>query len=299
MKISVLTPTYNRANLLDKLYVSIKKNCENCSNMQIEWLVMDDGSTDNTKDVVKKYVGEKNLEVKYFYQRNQGKMKAINNLIEKSTGDFILECDSDDYLTDNACNIIDESIKKYGNIERIYALVFLKYTTTGQNMGNNFSKDGYRSKMYDLYFKEGITGEKALLYNASIRKQFQYELENDENFVTEARMYHKMDLYYKIKCYNEPIMICEYQKDGYSKNIDKVFKKNPKGYLKYFEEILTMQDMVGVPFKKRLYVIKHYILFCVLNKVKPNLAGMKGFVNKALTVLLYVPGFIMTKKRFR
>ena len=66
MKISVLTPTYNRANLLDKLYVSIKKNCENCSNMQIEWLVMDDGSTDNTKDVVKKYVGEKNLEVKYF-----------------------------------------------------------------------------------------------------------------------------------------------------------------------------------------------------------------------------------------
>ena len=152
MKISVLTPTYNRANLLDKLYVSIKKNCENCSNMQIEWLVMDDGSTDNTKDVVKKYVGEKNLEVKYFYQRNQGKMKAINNLIEKSTGDFILECDSDDYLTDNACNIIDESIKKYGNIERIYALVFLKYTTTGQNMGNNFSKDGYRSKMYDLYF---------------------------------------------------------------------------------------------------------------------------------------------------
>ena len=200
MKISVLTPTYNRANLLDKLYVSIKKNCENCSNMQIEWLVMDDGSTDNTKDVVKKYVGEKNLEVKYFYQRNQGKMKAINNLIEKSTGDFILECDSDDYLTDNACNIIDESIKKYGNIERIYALVFLKYTTTGQNMGNNFSKDGYRSKMYDLYFKEGITGEKALLYNASIRKQFQYELENDENFVTEARMQHKMDMQYDIIC---------------------------------------------------------------------------------------------------
>ena len=60
-----------------------------------------------------------------------------------------------------------------------------------------------------------------------------------------------------------------------------------------------MQDMVGVPFKKRLYVIKHYILFCVLNKVKPALKEIKGFLNRILIVLLYVPGFIMTKKRFR
>ena len=297
MKISVLTPTYNRANLLDKLYVSIKKNCENCSNMQIEWLVMDDGSTDNTKDVVKKYVGEKNLEVKYFYQKNQGKMKAINNLIEKSTGDFILECDSDDYLTDNACNIIDESIKKYGNIERIYALVFLKYTTTGQNMGNNFSKDGYRSKMYDLYFKEGITGEKALLYNASIRKQFQYELENDENFVTEARMQHKMDMQYDIICINKPIMICEYQESGYTKNLEKQFKENPKGYFKFFQEILG-RNMKGVLWEKRMYAIKHYILFATLTNQKHILKSIKGITNKFLIVFLYIPGKVMTKKRF-
>ena len=294
MKISVLTPTYNRANLLDKLYVSIKKNCENCSNMQIEWLVMDDGSTDNTKDVVKKYVGEKNLEVKYFYQRNQGKMKAINNLIEKSTGDFILECDSDDYLTDNACNIIDESIKKYGNIERIYALVFLKYTTTGQNMGNNFSKDGYRSKMYDLYFKEGITGEKALLYNASIRKQFQYELENDENFVTEARMQHKMDMQYDIICINKPIMICEYKPDGYTKNIIKMFKQNPHGYFKYFKEIFQ-QNMKGTTLRKRIYIDKHYILFAVLTNEKHPIRQIKGMINKIIIAILFIPGKVASK----
>ncbi len=94
-------------------------------------------------------------------------------------------------------------------------------------------------------------------------------------------------------------MVCEYQKDGYSKNINEVFKNNPKGYLKYFKEILTEHSMVGVQFKKRLYVIKHYILFCTLNKVKPALSEIKGFLNKILILTLYIPGFIMTKKRFR
>ena len=71
-------------------------------------------------------------------------------------------------------------MKKCKDMGDIYALVFLKYTTKGENMGNNFIEDNYPSTMFDLYFKEGITGEKALVYNASIRKQFQYELENDE-----------------------------------------------------------------------------------------------------------------------
>lgn len=99
----------------------------------------------------------------------------------------------------------------------VYALVFLKYTTKGKNMGNNFIEDNYPSTMFDLYFKEGITGEKALVYNASIRKQFQYELEKDEKFVTEARLHHKMDLKYEVRCFNKPIMICEYKPDGYTK----------------------------------------------------------------------------------
>ena len=77
MKISILTPTYNRANLLDKLYASILINSNNCGEMQIEWLIMDDGSTDNTKRVVEEYVKERIVEVQYFHQDNKGKMVAI------------------------------------------------------------------------------------------------------------------------------------------------------------------------------------------------------------------------------
>ena len=100
-------------------------------------------------------------------------------------------------------------------------------------------------------------------------------------------------------CINKEIMICEYQKDGYTKNIIKQFKENPKGYFKYFQEILTEHDMKGVPFKKRLYVIKHYILFTTLTNNKRILKGVKGIFNKVLIILLYIPGRITTNSRFK
>lgn len=295
MKLSILTATFNRGDLLQRLYESIIKNLK--TNIDVEWLIMDDGSNDDTEKIISNMRDENKIYIRYLKQVNQGKMAAINHLMDYVRGDLIIECDSDDYFTENAFLYLKDAYEKSKYEKDLYGLCFLKYDQNGNNIGNEFKNQ--KTTMFDLYFKELEDGEKAIAFFKDRRKNYSYELEGEEKFVTEARMYHKMDLHYKIKCYNEPIMICEYQKDGYSKNIDKVFKKNPKGYLKYFEEILTMQDMVGVPFKKRLYVIKHYILFCVLNKVKPNLAGMKGFVNKALTVLLYVPGFIMTKKRFR
>ena len=90
MKISVLTATYNRANLLDKLYASLLINRNNCPDVQLEWLVMDDGSTDNTKRIMEEYCKERLIDIKYFYQENQGKMTALNNLVKVATGDLIV-----------------------------------------------------------------------------------------------------------------------------------------------------------------------------------------------------------------
>ena len=291
--LKVLTPTYNRAELLDRLYNSLIKNCD--KGIQIEWLVMDDGSTDNTKEVIEKYKAEsKNkIEIKYFFQENKGKMTALNFLVKQSTGDFIIECDSDDYFTDNAFEVILNNIHLMK--EDTYALCFLKYDQNMNNIGGIAKKED--TTMFDMYFKDGESGEKALVFNANIRKQFEHVLEHNERFVTEARMYHKMDLMYKMKCINEPIMICEYQESGYTNNIQKVFKENPYGYLEYFKEIFE-HNFNGVSWKKRLYVIKHYILFSVLTKNKKMLDGVKGIGNKFLTILLYVPGIILTKKKF-
>ena len=262
MKISVLTPTYNRANLLDNLYKSLIENLN--YGVEIEWLIMNDGSTDNTEEKIKEYIKQGKIDIKYFYQENQGKMVAINNLVGQASGELIVDCDSDDYFSDDAFKIIKESYEKYPNEnQELYGMCFLKYDTKGQNMGQLFKNE--KTTMFDLYFKEGEDGEKALVFYSVIRKQFKHELEHGEKFVTEARMYHKMDEKYKMACINEPIMICEYQDEGYTKNIMEQFKKYPFGYYMYFKEILH-KNMKGVLFKKRLYAIKHFLLFWYLTK---------------------------------
>lgn len=298
MKISVLTATYNREKLLDKLYASLLINSNSCPQIELEWLIMDDGSTDNTKTVCENYMLEKLIDVKYFYQENRGKMSAINSLVQKATGDLIIECDSDDYFTKDAFLIILQALSKCEDMRNIYALVFLKYNQDGKNMGNNFIKDDFHSTMFDLYFKEGRTGEKALVFNTKIRKNFKYELEKDEKFVTEARLHHKMDLQYEVACFNKPIMICEYKKDGYTKNINKQFTKSPYGYYEYFKEIFD-QDMRGTTLKKRMYVYKHYILFSILTKQEKPIKNVKGNLNKIMVALLYFPGMVMTKLKMR
>lgn len=293
MKISILTPTYNREKLLERLYNSILKNLN--YGLEVEWLIMDDGSIDGTAKLIEKFIKENKFDIQYYSQENNGKMEAINNLVPYATGELIIECDSDDYFKQNAfltikntCNELDENT---------YALCYLKYDQNECNIGNLFKEK--ETTMFDLYFKQGENGEKAVVYNAAIRKQYNYALEKDEKFVTEARMYHKMDLKYKIKCFNEPIMICEYQEEGYSKNIIEVFRKYPYGYYEYFKEMFDM-NLRGIYLKKRMYILKHYILFSYLTKrkFKEALNNVKGNVNKALFILMYVPGVLISKKRF-
>ncbi len=291
LNISVLTATYNRANLLPRLYESIKENLE--QGINIEWLIMDDGSTDNTKEIVSNFKEYENLKIKYYFQENSGKMQAINNLIKKVTGDLIIECDSDDYFEKKSFKLIQEEYEKCKKNKQLYAMCFLKYDKNRNNIGNNFKNK--QTTMFDLYFKEGEDGEKALVYFSDIRKQYKYKLEKGEKFVTEARLHHEMDLKYKIECINKPIMICEYQNQGYTKNIQKIFKKNPYGYYKYFKEILS-RDTKEIKLKKRLYIVKHYILFTYLTKEKLNIIQVNGIINKILLILLYIPGIIKSKK---
>ena len=117
MKISVVTPTYNRAKELDNLYKSLIKNLKH--NVAFEWVIMDDGSSDNTKEVIDGYIKEEKFEIKYYFQENQGKMQALNNVMDYADGDLIIECDSDDYFTDDAFEIVKNKYELMSLLRRV------------------------------------------------------------------------------------------------------------------------------------------------------------------------------------
>src|SRR5574344_2240468 len=100
MKVSILTATYNRGNDLERLYTSLVVASN--SNVDFEWLIMDDGSNDKTKLIVDGFIKQHIIDVEYHYQPNQGKMSAINNLMYYVKGDIAVTCDSDDYFTVDA-----------------------------------------------------------------------------------------------------------------------------------------------------------------------------------------------------
>lgn len=293
MKLSILTATYNRENTLPKLYQSIVSNLYD--KLEVEWLIMDDGSTDSTKSLVQDFIDKSKFSIKYYYQDNKGKMSAINNLVKYAQGELLIECDSDDYFMENAFEKIYSKAGCLLDDNELYALIFLRDMSNIDVSGKKFIVEDKKTSMFDMYFKENMNGEKIILYKTSVRKMYEYVLEENERFSTEARMHYKIEEKYKVKCFNLEIVSGEYLEQGYTKNINKVFVENPVGYFMYFKEILA-RDMRGVTFGKRLYVVKHFILFAVLSKRKIDLNSIRDFVNKFLVAILFVPGKIKTKR---
>ncbi len=296
MKISILTATYNRADDLERLYTSLVVNSN--SNVEYEWLIMDDGSTDKTKLIIDNFKKQNIVKIEYHYQENQGKMSAINNLMQYVTGDLVMACDSDDYFATGAFDIIKKYEDLLLNDDTVYALAFLKKNEKGKISGEEFIEDQHRSDMFSLYFREKMTGEKILVFKTEIRKKYKHILEADEKFVTEARMYNKIDQDYDIICINEAIIIGDYKNDGYTKNIKRVFETAPLGYYEYFRELLQV-NLKGVPFSKKMYIYKHYILFANLSARDKAISNVHGLFNKIMIIILWIPGSIATKRKFK
>lgn len=293
MKISIVTATYNRAKLLPKLFESINMNYK--SYKDVEWIIMDDGSEDETKEMVLKWCLEVKYKIDYHYQKNQGKMQAINNAMKFVNGDIVMEIDSDDYLAFNALAMINDDYLNL-NDENVYGIIY-KRKLGKKDISVKPEMDGKVIKLFDIHNKYGFDFDMNLTFKADIRKKYSYKLEKNEKFVTEARMYYKMDQDYDGLLFKDKVIVIgEYMEDGYSKNISKMFKKYPFGYYEYFKECLGYINN-DTMFNKKLYFMKHYILFSYLTKksMVDCVKEVKGF-NKLLISLLVVPGYIKSSK---
>lgn len=223
-KITIFTPTYNRAHTLNNLYKSlINQKCKD-----FIWMIVDDGSTDNTKEIVKKFKSENKIEIEYYYQNNHGKHVAHNLGVKKCKTELFFCVDSDDQLSPNAIDEILE-IEKSGKISKsnICGIVGNKCLIDGSIIGTKFPEVEYES-LTELY-KKGKKGDTSLIYKTDIIKKYPFKVFENEVFLRESTAYDEIDKKYKLYVTNQIFSICEYLEDGLSKNALKIEMKNPLG----------------------------------------------------------------------
>lgn len=251
-KITIFTPTYNRAYTLKRLYDSIKvQEYEN-----FEWIIVDDGSKDNTKELIQSFIDEKKVDIKYFFQENSGKHIAINKGVEEATGNLFFIVDSDDYITSDALNIINKWEKTIKE-DKFIGIVGLRIYPDNNIIGSTFhNSNNYIDATSLEKYKYNITGDKSEVCYTDILKKYKFPKIDDEKFMTEAYIWNKIardEL--KFRWFNEPLIVCEYRDDGLTKNIRNIYKKYPKGQLLYLKESMEFEE----DFMRKLKVYYWYV----------------------------------------
>ena len=233
MEITIFTPAYNRGYIIESLYKSLK----NQTFTNFEWIVIDDGSLDNTEQLFKVWLQEKNpFEIIYIKSKNGGKHRAINKATDLARGELFFIVDSDDYLVDYALETIVKWEKSISNKEQYCGLAGNRGTSEGKMIGTTFEGEYIDATSIERN-KKNITGDKAEIFYTEILKQYKFDEIDGENFITEATVWDRMaNDGYKIRWFNKTIYICNYLEDGLTQNIEKVFSQNPKGAAIYINQ---------------------------------------------------------------
>ena len=258
--ITVFTPTYNRAKLLPDLYESLKR--QTCK--KFEWVIVDDGSTDDTESLVKQWIPQADFSICYTKKENGGKQRAVNLGVQKAKGEYFFIVDSDDILTDNA---VETALKWFDTIKDEKGFGGIggqKGYKNGKAIGESF--DGVYLDATSLErAKYHITGDKAEIFYTDVLKKFPFPEFEGEKFVPEALVYNRIaQAGYKLRWFNEIVYLAEYLPDGYSANVDRLLISNWKGYSLYVKELIQSNG----PLKAKLIPLAGYIMRIVKKGLK-------------------------------
>ena len=255
--LTIYTPAYNRSGLLNNVYDSlVSQTCRD-----FLWLVIDDGSTDDTESIVSAFSAEGKIEIRYIKKENGGKHTATNRAIAEAEGELIMiALDSDDTLKPTAVETILET---YRETEGKYVgYVFMKEDKDGRRLINRMDESLKVMSWKEAVAGEHFDGEALLVLKTEYAKRFSYPVIPGEKFFTEAYVYLQMTEPFLWS--RESVYVAEYLCDGYSKNIVDSFVKNPVSYSKYNALRLELYSS----FPKRLKYAAYYVGFCILGGEK-------------------------------
>lgn len=262
MLLTIFTPTYNRAYCLPALYNSLQRQ----TNKNFIWLLIDDGSTDNTKDIVQGFTDSATFPITYVRQQNSGKHVAYNKAVELCSTELFFCVDSDDYLTDDA---VESITKKYAKDvdKRILGYYYKRLTPDGEMMSSQFPENISQVGITDLYHNYNFRGDTAIILKTSLIKNIYFPVFPREKFVSERVVYNQYNSIAPMVVVDRGIYVSEYLPDGYTKNGVLLRIKNPYGTaLDYLSESYYSTKLMD---KAKYYA--QYLAFCKVFELDKNI----------------------------
>lgn len=279
--LTVFTPTYNRAYTLHKCYESLlRQTCKD-----FIWMIIDDGSYDNTAELVDKWKQNNNgFEIKYIYKENGGMHTAHNVAYENIDTELNICIDSDDYMPDDAVEKIIKYWNEFGN-DNYSGIVALDIYENNEVIGNKLPNQK-SIKLCD-YYSNGGKGDKKLIYRTEVINKYPaYPVFEGEKYVSLGYKYLLIDQDYDLLIMNEPVCVVEYMEDGSSRNMYHQYLRNPKGFA-FLRKVHMKYDKT---LKRKFLTCVHYVSSSFISK---NKKFVKESPSKFMTVIAIPFGFAL------
>ena len=255
--LTIFTPAYNRAYTLHLGYEALlRQTCQD-----FEWLIIDDGSSDNTRELVARWIKENKIPIRYHYQENQGMHGAHNTAYRLITTELNTCIDSDDYMPDDAVEKIVTFWKKYGS-NQVAGIIGLDADFQGNIIGTTFSE---KQTTLGSFYAQGGKGDKKMVYRTEIINKYpEYPLFKGEKYVSLGYKYELIEQDYSLLTINEVLVKVEYRPDGSSMNMFRQYIKNPQGFA-----FIRKSSMQLAPTAKRRFMEAiHYVSSSLILKNK-------------------------------
>ena len=279
MLLTILTPLYNRQQYLDRIFASLMKQ----SNMNFEWLVVDDGSAERSDAKFEEYYEKAPFKVKYYYKENGGKHTAINFAHNYIEGDVVLILDSDDYLCESAVSDVLCAWEKDICNASIGVISFCK----GSDENTPLVKYPEETVSDHITYRinRGIEGDCCETVRSSAFKEYPFPEFEGEKFMDEIHLWYGLAEKYKTRYINKVIYVAEYLDEGLTNNVKTLHKNNPKGA--FYNQTVALRQSLN--FKNK---VKRLLLASYFGRLQGM--GYRSVAEKtgsgALLAMLWIPG---------
>lgn len=288
--VTVLTPTYNRASLLPRLYESLC--CQ--TSKDFEWIVVDDGSADDTEDVVKGFDSAcQPFLIKYYRKENGGKHTAVNLGIKKAQGELLFIADSDDKLPPDGIDTVAKEWLAVKGCEKIGGIAGLDINMRdGTLIGSGLPRDCVDCNAIDIRYVYRVSGDLKEVFRTSVLREFPFPEISGERFCPEQLNWFRIAQKYDLHYIDKSIYLVEYEQDGLTAGITKARMLSPVA------SMMTYAEMLGydIPFRVKVKAAINYWRFrCCYKRTEDN-KGI-GIPKVPLAYALVVPaGWLMHQR---